>query len=112
VDEEVRFHAATFTGDTSPVNPSVIGNPKVLVHDATYLDSKDLIADREHSTLREAITAAKEAGAHLVATHLSSRYNGITDLTKWKDERGVRFRQEELDAITFISGMQTLTIDE
>jgi ribonuclease Z len=50
----------------------------LLVHEATYGDAEeDLARDRKHSTIRQAATVARRAGARrFVATHFSTRYEG------------------------------------
>ncbi|MAB91231.1 MAG: ribonuclease Z [Planctomycetes bacterium] len=48
----------------------------LLLHESTYGDEfEEMAKDRKHSTIRQAATVAKEAGArHFVATHFSTRY--------------------------------------
>lgn len=50
----------------------------VLIHEATYADQDlEMARDRKHSTIRQAATIARDAGARrFVATHFSTRYDG------------------------------------
>jgi len=50
----------------------------LLIHEATYSDEfHEMAVDRKHSTIRQAATIARDAGARrFVATHFSTRYDG------------------------------------
>lgn len=52
------------------------GGADVLIHEATYGDDlAEMARDRGHSTIRQAATVARDAGARLfIATHFSTRY--------------------------------------
>ena len=73
----LKSHFA-YTGDTAPLSDETLislGEPDVLIHDATYLNEADLGTSR-HSTLAHAQAAAATARAkRLVGFHLSIRYN-------------------------------------
>jgi len=77
-----------YSGDTMPLDPAVVRDAEVLVHEATFLASED----REtpiHATVEEAIRVAVDANVRaLVLFHVSSRYPG----------RDVRARIRELAA--------------
>lgn len=72
--EQIIF---TFGGDSVPLNPKYIRGSERLYHDATFLEEEDR-KEFKHSTLEEAVEAAKEAEIEneLVAIHVSSRYRG------------------------------------
>lgn len=63
------------SGDAMPIDPALVHDASVLVHDATFLEA----ADRKmpiHATSEEALAVAREANAAaLVLYHLSIRYN-------------------------------------
>ena len=62
------------TGDSMPIDPSIVRHADVLVHDATFLIEEDR-RERIHATTAEAIIVGREAGVRtLVLQHLSVRY--------------------------------------
>jgi len=74
-----RGRSVAVTGDTRPSQATVDAarGADLLVHDCTFGDAEsDRARETMHSTAREAGAVAREAGAaHLVLTHLSSRYD-------------------------------------
>lgn len=70
----------TYTGDTMPLAADVLGQPDVLVHEATFPRPDSEASDHEHSSLDDALRAWKDTGAkHLILNHLSLRYvQGLT----------------------------------
>ena len=79
LDAPRRGRTVVVTGDTRPCQATVEAarGADVLVHDCTFGDAESERArETMHSTAREAGAVAREAGvAHLVLTHLSSRYD-------------------------------------
>ena len=88
--EEIEKHAAehgrdsvcepyeqtliAYCGDSSPVNPDEVRGAEVLMHEATFIDGADR-ANEAHSTVREALDVARDAGVNsLVLMHISTRY--------------------------------------
>ncbi|MCC7569140.1 MAG: ribonuclease Z [Candidatus Methanofastidiosa archaeon] len=65
----------TYSGDTAPVVfPPEAMDTDLLIHEATFLSEKDR-ADTYHSTVDDAVTAARAIRAHrLVLTHINARY--------------------------------------
>lgn len=74
--EDVDFHLLSYTGDTAPLEPAVLGRPRTLFHDATF-PAKGLGDDGEHSTWGDAQNAAVACGGKLIANHLSLRYREL-----------------------------------
>ncbi|NQT52116.1 MBL fold metallo-hydrolase [bacterium] len=65
-----------YSGDTGPLDPDIVRDAEVLVHEATFLRPDDREA-RGHATVEEAIRVAVDAGVQaLVLFHVSSRYPG------------------------------------
>jgi ribonuclease Z len=68
----------TFTGDTPIVDPRVWGRPRVLIHEATFLEAERAAAStrrNRHSQVAEAVDVALAVAPEvLVLTHFSSRY--------------------------------------
>ncbi|HUT36678.1 MAG TPA: MBL fold metallo-hydrolase [Planctomycetota bacterium] len=63
-----------YTGDTMPVDPDVVREAEVLMHEATFLSAEDRDAPG-HTTVEEALRVAVAAGVKLlVLFHVSSRY--------------------------------------
>jgi ribonuclease Z len=64
----------TFCGDSLPVEPSLVMDSDILLHEATILDPADR-KGQNHSTLEEAIEVAVRACPKLlVLIHVSGRY--------------------------------------
>lgn len=63
-----------YSGDTMPLDPDVVRDAEVLMHEATFLSAEDRDTP-VHATVEEAIRVAVAAGVKLlVLFHLSSRY--------------------------------------
>jgi ribonuclease Z len=69
-----------YVTDTAPCAGSfeLARDVDLLIHEATYADElHGMAVDRKHSTIRQAATIAREAGARMfAATHFSTRYEG------------------------------------
>lgn len=63
------------TGDTGPgLEPSLVENADVLLHEATFLKQEDR-EGLDHATAEDAFTLARDANVkHLVLYHISQRY--------------------------------------
>jgi ribonuclease Z len=74
-----RGRRVVVTGDTRPCAGTLEASrgADVLVHDCTFGDPEQARAEEtKHTTAREAARVARDAGAaHLVLTHLSTRYD-------------------------------------
>lgn len=78
VDHVVFAHS----GDAMPIDPALVLNADVLVHDATFLDEPDR-REPIHATTEEALQVARAAGVKtLVLYHLSIRYQRADALPK------------------------------
>lgn len=76
--EGVRHVLFAHSGDAMPIDPALVTNADLLVHDATFLDERDR-REPIHATTDEAIAVAKAAGIKtLVLYHLSIRYDRAT----------------------------------
>ena len=74
VREHYKRIMLAYCGDSAPVKPSNVEGAEVLVHEATFLDVEDR-RGYNHSSAKEAIEVAKEAGAQaLMLIHISGRY--------------------------------------
>ena len=70
------------SGDAMPIDPALVMNADVLVHDATFLDEPDR-REPIHATTEEALEVAKAAAVKtLVLYHLSIRYDRPSALPK------------------------------
>lgn len=78
--EEVHHTVFAHSGDAMPIDPALVLDADLLVHDATFL----VEADRRepiHATTEEALAVAREANVKtLVLYHLSIRYDRTTAL--------------------------------
>ena len=73
--EESRHVVFAHSGDAMPIDPAVVANADLLVHDATFLDEEDR-REPIHATTEEAIDVGKRANVKtLVLNHLSIRYD-------------------------------------
>ncbi len=77
---EVREKLIAYSGDTPVENSNYWNNTEILIHEATFLKTADMISENprenKHSSLEDVI--AMVAGIniqHLVLGHFSSRYN-------------------------------------
>ena len=78
--EDVRHVVFAHSGDAMPIDPALVTDADVLVHDATFLNEPDR-REPIHATTEEAIDVAKRANAKtLVLYHLSVRYDRATAL--------------------------------
>ncbi len=76
--EDVRHVVFAHSGDAMPIDPALVMDADVLVHDATFLDEPDR-REPIHATTEEAIDVARRANARtLVLHHLSIRYDRAT----------------------------------
>ena len=70
------------SGDAMPIDPALVMNADVLVHDATFLDEPDR-REPIHATTEEALQVARAAGVKtLILYHLSIRYDRGAALPK------------------------------
>ena len=68
------------SGDAMPIDPALVMDADVLVHDATFLDEPDR-REPIHATTGEALEVARSANAKtLILYHLSIRYDRATAL--------------------------------
>ena len=78
--EDAQHVSFAHSGDAMPIDPSLVTNADVLIHDATFLN----IADRRepiHATTEEALDVARRANVKsLVLYHLSIRYDRASAL--------------------------------
>lgn len=80
--EDVEHVVFAHSGDAMPIDPALVMNADVLVHDATFLDEPDR-REPIHATTEEALDVARAANAKtLVLYHLSIRYDRATALPK------------------------------
>jgi ribonuclease Z len=68
------------SGDAMPIDPALVMNADVLVHDATFLEEPDR-REPIHATTEEALQVARAANVKtLILYHLSIRYDRVTAL--------------------------------
>jgi ribonuclease Z len=78
--EDARHVVFAHSGDAMPIDPSLVTNADVLIHDATFLSEPDR-REPIHATTEEAIDVAQRANVKtLVLYHLSIRYDRATAL--------------------------------
>lgn len=76
--EDTHHVVFAHSGDAMPIDPALVMNADVLVHDATFLDETDR-REPIHATSEEALAVARAAGVKtLVLYHLSIRYDRTT----------------------------------
>jgi ribonuclease Z len=76
--EEVTHVLFAHSGDAMPIDPALVANADLLVHDATFLNEPDR-REPIHATTEEALDVAKRADVKsLVLNHLSIRYDRAT----------------------------------
>ena len=76
--EDVAHVLFAHSGDAMPIDPSLVMNADVLVHDATFLNEPDR-REPIHATTEEALDVARRAEIKsLVLYHLSIRYDRAT----------------------------------
>jgi ribonuclease Z len=68
------------SGDAMPIDPALVMDADVLIHDATFLNEADR-REPIHATTEEAIEVGKRANVKmLILYHLSIRYDRDTAL--------------------------------
>jgi len=78
--EEIRHVVFAHSGDAMPIDPSLVTDADLLVHDATFLHEPDR-RQPIHATTEEALEVAERANARaLILHHLSVRYDRATAL--------------------------------
>jgi ribonuclease Z len=78
------------TGDTTPLDTALFAGSRALLHECTFLDAEETrdMAERghPHSSLDDALQAAKSAGVeYLGLYHISRRYDDATVLNRVRD---------------------------
>jgi ribonuclease Z len=78
--EDVRHVVFAHSGDAMPIDPSLVTDADLLVHDATFLNEPDR-REPIHATTEEALDVARRAAVKtLILHHLSIRYDRATAL--------------------------------
>ena len=78
--EDVRHVTFAHSGDAMPIDPALVTEADVLVHDATFLNEPDR-REPIHATTEEALDVARQARVKtLILYHLSIRYDRATAL--------------------------------
>ena len=76
--EDVRHVVFAHSGDAMPIDPALVADADVLVHDATFLNEPDR-REPIHATTEEALEVARRANVKaLILYHLSIRYDRAT----------------------------------
>lgn len=76
--EDATHVVFAHSGDAMPIDPALVANADVLVHDATFLNEPDR-REPIHATTEEALAVATAAGVKtLILYHLSIRYDRRT----------------------------------
>lgn len=76
--EDTSHVVFAHSGDAMPIDPALVMNADVLVHDATFLEEPDR-REPIHATTEEALAVARAANVKtLVLYHLSIRYDRST----------------------------------
>ncbi|MEL9990993.1 MAG: MBL fold metallo-hydrolase [Thermoproteus sp.] len=78
-----RYRRLFYTGDTAPCPKAyeAVGWTDILIHEATFADDVEPARAHEegHSTVFDAIEAARRLGAELlIITHISARYDDLS----------------------------------
>lgn len=80
--EDSRHIVFAHSGDAMPIDPALVMDADVLVHDATFLEEPDR-REPIHATTEEALAVARAANVKtLILYHLSIRYDRATALPK------------------------------
>ncbi|WP_372371089.1 MBL fold metallo-hydrolase [Candidatus Uabimicrobium sp. HlEnr_7] len=75
IHEEYQKNLLVYSGDTMPLDTSIVQKAEVLLHDATFVLENDR-EEKTHATIQEACQLAIEAEvASLALFHFSSRYS-------------------------------------
>ncbi len=86
VTEPYRHALLAHTGDSMPVDASIVAGADVLIHDATFLEARDRKWNI-HATTAEALEVGRAAAvACLVLHHLSIRYDRATALPALREQ--------------------------
>ncbi len=90
ITHTVEDRLLSITGDTMPLDPSVVAGSRVLLHECTFLDPEEEaeMAERghRHSSLDEALRTAQAAGVeYLGLYHVSRRYDDATILRRVRE---------------------------
>jgi ribonuclease Z len=84
--EPYRHVVFAHTGDSMPIDPTLVTGADLLVHDATFLD----VIERKweiHASTSEALEVARAAGVKaLVLHHLSTRYERADALSQLRSQ--------------------------
>ena len=84
--EESSHVVFAHSGDAMPIDPTLVANADLLVHDATFLNEPDR-REPIHATTEEAVEVARAAGVKtLVLYHLSIRYDRSTAIPRLRDQ--------------------------
>jgi ribonuclease Z len=76
--EDVTHLVFAHSGDAMPIDPALVANADLLVHDATFLNEPDR-REPIHATTEEALAVAAQAAVKcLILNHLSIRYDRAT----------------------------------
>ena len=76
--EDAAHVVFAHSGDAMPIDPALVANADLLVHDATFLNEPDR-REPIHATTEEALEVGKAAGVKsLILHHLSIRYDRST----------------------------------
>ncbi len=79
--EAYRHIVFAHTGDTMPIDSSLVSGADILVHDATFLEGGDRKWEI-HASTEEALAAGRDAKVkRLLLHHLSIRYERPESLT-------------------------------
>jgi ribonuclease Z len=74
------------SGDAMPIDPSLVTDADLLVHDATFLNEPDR-REPIHATTEEALDVGKHANVKtLVLYHLSIRYDRTTAIPALRNQ--------------------------
>jgi len=86
VMEEFAHVAFAHSGDAMPIDPELIRNADLLVHDATFLGAAER-REPIHATTEEVLDLARQAAVRsLVMNHLSIRYDRESAIAKIRQQ--------------------------
>jgi ribonuclease Z len=84
--EDARHVIFAHSGDAMPIDPALVTDADVLVHDATFLNEPDR-RQPIHATTEEALDVARRANVKtLILYHLSIRYDRATALPALREQ--------------------------
>jgi ribonuclease Z len=87
VMDQVQHVLFAHSGDAMPIDPAVVRDADLLVHDATFLGA-DERREPIHATAEEVFVVAREARVRaLVINHLSVRYEREPALARIREQR-------------------------